>query len=955
MRIISWNVNGLKACKFKGFETFVKRTDADIVCCQEVRSKVSLNLPGYAEYWNLCSVKSGYSGTLVLTKEPPLNVELCIGNDLLDKEGRFICMEFTDFFLINVYVPNAESGLKRLDIRKEWDLALADFVSKLSKPVVMCGDFNVALEPIDIYPENLRNNSQIYGFDTDTRAGMKQMMKSADLIDAFRAYNPTQERSYTWWSNRLHKRWENRGWRLDYFLVSREIIGEVSSVEHLTSIYGSDHCPIAIAIRFWHPKINMQLTESGAYEMWSAIDWDTMERRLYRMQHKLAEAVQLKDEASVKLWSEKITDSMPAKLLAVRKVISNNSGAGIDHVKWSTNEEKMKAALSLSPIDYHHRPYHCFKIYEENGKERIIRVATQYDKAMDVLYSFALKPIAETTGDKYSFGSREGRSPYDAFACVCDLYGGTDAPEWGVYGDVEKCYDKISHDWLLNNIPMDKSVLSEFLKAGLLDAGIMYDITEGITQGSSISPILGNMTLDGLQQYISEKVFMTKSTSGRKNGILVRFIDDIIITANSEEEALAIRNAVNAFLAERGLRLSQSKTKIFNIRKGFDFLSYHFVKEDERIKTSPSEKSIKDLETRLENYILRYKGAIGPFIQGLNRKLNGWASYQRVTEAYDAFRHIDVVVQALLLRKMKALHPKRNLPSIQALYWQKIGGRFVFSDPNKRTLQVISLAEMAPTFEVKPPADVNPYIDKAYSDYVASRRDISKVSGDKLKQVWRRQNGLCYSCGGKMLSDQELSVVQIMPGQGTKASNLAYVHKRCANSAFNLSFMLNLNGNGIDTIGMLKDIAEDHTLQDDPYYALREFFRLCDRSPITLTFEKIEEIIGDKLDWQAYFSDAFWYDESNGFDRSLWERDFPTHAIKVPESRFCIAEAWSSQGYIIQRLKRDDKKVVFRKSKHNVSGLVIPAVLLNSKIPNNAKYEIEEFCAAIIKKYGLSD
>ncbi len=220
MRIISWNVNGIKACKLKGFEQVVRKQNVDIFCCQEVRSKTQINVNGYEQYWNLCTSKKGYSGTLILSKEKALAVTTDIGDPDLNAEGRMICLEFQDYYVLNVYVPNAESGLERLDVRIRWDKCLKDFILALDKPVIVCGDFNVALESIDVYPENQRIKISETKFDQDTRTGMRELIKTCNLIDVYRAYYPTQAKTYTWWSNRLNKRWENRGWRLDYFLIS---------------------------------------------------------------------------------------------------------------------------------------------------------------------------------------------------------------------------------------------------------------------------------------------------------------------------------------------------------------------------------------------------------------------------------------------------------------------------------------------------------------------------------------------------------------------------------------------------------------------------------------------------------------------------------------------------------------------------------------------------------------
>lgn len=207
MKIVSWNVNGLAACKRKGFLRVLARSCADIFCCQEIKTRCPLSTPGYLQFWNPAS-RPGYSGTLTLARKAPISVRYGMGIDHFDEEGRLILLEYEEFYVVNVYVPNSQSGLARLEYRTAWDAALREFLRSLDKPVILCGDFNVARGYIDIYPENLRNEVEPPGFQSQEREGMDQLL-GLGLIDVFRTWYPQVEGAYTWWSMRLKKRLEN--------------------------------------------------------------------------------------------------------------------------------------------------------------------------------------------------------------------------------------------------------------------------------------------------------------------------------------------------------------------------------------------------------------------------------------------------------------------------------------------------------------------------------------------------------------------------------------------------------------------------------------------------------------------------------------------------------------------------------------------------------------------------
>lgn len=249
MRLISWNVNGLRAVVGKNFREIFLSLDADFFCLQETKmqaGQLDLEFPGYQSWWNYAE-KKGYSGTAVYSKHSPLSVSYGIGVDEHDHEGRVITLEMEDFFLVCVYTPNSQDGLRRLDYRMRWEDDFRAYLCRLDerKPVIVCGDMNVAHEEIDL--KNPKTNRMNAGFTDEERHQMTTLL-SAGFADTFRHLHPTQEGIYSWWSYRFHAREKNVGWRIDYFLASQRLLPKVSEANILTEIMGSDHCPVELVL-----------------------------------------------------------------------------------------------------------------------------------------------------------------------------------------------------------------------------------------------------------------------------------------------------------------------------------------------------------------------------------------------------------------------------------------------------------------------------------------------------------------------------------------------------------------------------------------------------------------------------------------------------------------------------------------------------------------------------------
>ena len=250
MKLISWNVNGIRACVGKNFMEFFNEVDADIFCLQETKlqeNQIDLQLEGYYQYWNYAK-KKGYSGTSIFTKKEPLNVIYGMGIEEHDQEGTLITLEFEDFYMVTVYTPNSQSELKRLNYRMKWEDDFKKYLKELDKkkPVIVCGDLNVAHKEIDL--KNPKTNRKNAGFTDEERNKFTELL-NAGFIDTFRYFYPTEENIYSWWSYRFKAREKNAGWRIDYFCVSEKMKDRLESAKIHTEVLGSDHCPVELIIK----------------------------------------------------------------------------------------------------------------------------------------------------------------------------------------------------------------------------------------------------------------------------------------------------------------------------------------------------------------------------------------------------------------------------------------------------------------------------------------------------------------------------------------------------------------------------------------------------------------------------------------------------------------------------------------------------------------------------------
>lgn len=523
---------------------------------------------------------------------------------------------------------------------------------------------------------------------------------------------------------------------------------------------------------------------------WKSIDWKKAENEVNRLQVRIAKATQEQKWNTVKRLQYLLTHSYYAKALAVRKVTTNKgkNTSGVDKELWTTTASKMRAVLSLTDKNYKAKPLRRVFI-EKKGKKakRPLGIPCMYDRAMQALYALALDPVSEVTADTKSFGFRKNRCCQDACEYIFTALSRKTSAEWVLEGDIKGCFDHISHEWLVENIPMDKSVLKQFLKAGFVFENELFPTDDGTPQGGVISPILANMALDGMQKMLSDrfhtnplgKIDLRFKNAHKVN--LVRYADDFIVTAATKEIAQEAQELIRVFLKARGLELSEEKTTITHINEGFDMLGWTFRKWDGKLIVKPSKKSIQSFIASLSETILKRGKAWRQevLIEKLNQQIRGWTTYHQPVCASEAFAYIDYVLFELLWRWAKRRHPHKGRWWVSTNYWHRKGNRnWVFSTENKELLRVDHISIVRHT---KVRIDANPYFDTQYFIDRKFEHGMKRLSG-RFKLVWKNQNGCCYHCGSPMeISDDREIFFKVPKSMGGKdvVHNMAYVHKHC--------------------------------------------------------------------------------------------------------------------------------------------------------------------------------
>jgi len=522
---------------------------------------------------------------------------------------------------------------------------------------------------------------------------------------------------------------------------------------------------------------------------WHQIDWYKALQHVRRVQLRIAKATREGRMRKVESLQRLLTHSFHAKALAVKRVTENRGKAtpGVDGQTWSTPEDKFKAISSLKRRGYKPLPLRRTYIPKSNGKKRPLGIPTKKDRAMQALYKLALEPVAETLADGNSYGFRPERACADAIEQTFTVLSQKRCAQWILEGDIKSCFDEISHDWLLNNVLMDRGILRKWLKAGYIDRKKLFLTEAGTPQGGIISPTLSNITLDGLEKEL-------KPFRGHKVHF-VRYADDFIVTGDSKELLeQEIKPVIIRFLKERDLTLSEEKTKVTHIEEGFDFLGQNVRKYDRKLLIRPSKKNVKNFLEKVRKVLKVNRTAKQEnVIRLLNPIIRGWANYHRHVAAKKTFSWVDNQIWQKLWQWCKRRHPNKGRRWIKNRYFHRIGPRdWVFAvkfklDNGKTDFMRLYSAMSTPIQRhVKIKSEACPY-NMAWEPYFEHRK-ILKAKDDlalykRVKKLWQAQKGKCPICQEGFTLEPgwwqiHLVVPKLLGGKET-LSNLQLLHPNC--------------------------------------------------------------------------------------------------------------------------------------------------------------------------------
>jgi RNA-directed DNA polymerase len=534
---------------------------------------------------------------------------------------------------------------------------------------------------------------------------------------------------------------------------------------------------------------------------WYAIDWRAINRNVRRLQVRIVQATKASRWGRVRALQRLLTHSYSGKVLAVRRVTENNGKKtpGVDQEIWDTPEKKTQAVHALKRRGYQSQPLRRVYIPKSDGKTmRPLGIPTMKDRAMQALYLLALDPIVETNADNNSYGFRQQRSCADAIEqCFKALRSAN--TQWILEGDIKSCFDKISHDWLLAHVPIDRVILQKWLKSGYMEKHVLHETTDGTPQGGIISPALANCALDGLERLLREKYpagKRLKSLGGEKPCVnLVRYADDFVITSKSKELLEGeIKPLVEQFLQERGLELSPKKTVITHVERGFDFLGQNVRRyPNGKLLIKPSKKNVKTFLDGIRRTIKAAQGvSAADLIDQLNPKIRGWANYHRHVVSKRTFGCVDHSIFSSLWKWARRRHPNKSPRWFKPKYFAQRGNRdWSFfgetCDDEGQTNKVwLHYAKSTPIKRhVKVKGEANPY-DPTYETYFEEREGahmLETFRGTRtLRYLWYEQRGLCTLCHTKITQITgwrlHYCVSRVMGGSAG-ATNRVLLHPEC--------------------------------------------------------------------------------------------------------------------------------------------------------------------------------
>jgi RNA-directed DNA polymerase len=487
------------------------------------------------------------------------------------------------------------------------------------------------------------------------------------------------------------------------------------------------------------------------------IDWGIIEARVKRLQMRIAKTAKLERFRRMRSLQWLLAHSYCGKLLAVRRVTSNRgkNTPGVDGVVWRTSRQKNRAIQQLHRRGYRAYPLRRVYIPKKNGKFRPLGIPTMCDRAMQALYALTLTPVAETFADPNSYGFRQGRSCADAIMrCYMGLCQKR-SHEWILEADIAACFDTISHQWILDHIPVDRKVLGQWLAAGFLEKGELYPTLKGTPQGGIISPLLMNMTLDGLEKAVRKSVPWYLPGTRNRNGVAVtRYADDFVVAGKTretlEEKALP---AIRGFLLERGLSLSAEKTRTVNVHEGFEFLGQHLRKYDNgKFITKPAPGSLRKIQNTVTETLKSHDaGSVHSMIRRLNQIIRGYCNYHRSACASNTFARLDNWMYGAIRQWLHGRHPNKGRRWIHRKYYRSRNGyRWVFhakrtdADGKKVILDLQQARWIRIIRHVKIRPEANPY-DPAWINYFADRKMNKRFCN--LDRRFVEEFGLPYDRG----------------------------------------------------------------------------------------------------------------------------------------------------------------------------------------------------------------
>ncbi|HEJ3810743.1 TPA: group II intron reverse transcriptase/maturase [Pseudomonas aeruginosa] len=468
-----------------------------------------------------------------------------------------------------------------------------------------------------------------------------------------------------------------------------------------------------------------------AAQMWDQADWARIEAEVKRLQMRIAKAVREGRWGKAKALQRLLTRSHSGKLLAVKRVTENRGKRtpGVDGRVWLTPAARWKGMLSLRHRGYRPMPLRRVYIPKSNGKRRPLGIPCMRCRAMQALWKLALEPVAETRADPNSYGFRPERAAADAIEQCFTVLSRRTSAQWILEGDIRGCFDNFSHSWVLEHIPMDKVVLRQWLEAGYVDEGSLFETRAGTPQGGVISPVIANMALDGLEAAVHASAGGSERARRRAKLNVIRYADDFVVSGTSKDVLESqVLPAIRRFMAERGLELSEEKTRITHIEQGFDFLGQNVRKHGHQCLTKPAKKSIKSLLDKVRDIIKSNANATqATVILQLNPVIRGWAMYHRHAAAKATFSSIDSHIWRMLWRWAVRRHPAKGARWVIRRYFRVRGSKsWAFAtkgsaDGTTVSLQLFRASTIAVTRHVKVPGAAHPF-DPEWTTYLARRR-----------------------------------------------------------------------------------------------------------------------------------------------------------------------------------------------------------------------------------------